>query len=163
MRKRGLAERERRGGGVLSKSLCSPRGAQSAVGLPYCRELMVSPARYFPLLFQREEGRFVGLVDEERGRKVRIKCPCASRPWMPVTPSHWDRPSRKWHKAALVISWSPLQRCCGRWWISNNTSLPLSPKLSVCLLGPLVPSHSCGSIIAFLVLFNFRISTLKGG
>lgn len=55
---------------LLSKSLCSPLGAQSAVGLPYCGELMVSLARYFPLLFQREEGRFVGLVDEERGRKV---------------------------------------------------------------------------------------------
>lgn len=51
---------------MLSKSLCSPLGAQSAVGLPYCRELMLSLARYFPLLFQCEEGRAVGLVVEEK-------------------------------------------------------------------------------------------------
>lgn len=55
---------------MLSKSLCSPLGAQSAVGLPYCKELMVSLARYFPLLFQCEGGRAVGLVVEERRRKV---------------------------------------------------------------------------------------------
>lgn len=52
MRKRGLAERERKGEeGVSSKSLCSPPGAQSAVGpaLLY-KEPMLSFARYFPLL-----------------------------------------------------------------------------------------------------------------
>lgn len=44
---------------------------------------MVSLARYFPLLFQREEGRVVGLVDEERerkgswGRRLSV-CPQAS-------------------------------------------------------------------------------------
>lgn len=55
---------------MLSKSLCSPLGAQSAVGLLYCRELIVSLARYFPFLFQREDGRVVGLAEEDRGRKV---------------------------------------------------------------------------------------------
>lgn len=55
---------------MLSKSLCSPLGAQSAVGLPHCRELMVSLARYFPLLFQRGEGKLVGLMEETRGGKT---------------------------------------------------------------------------------------------
>lgn len=157
MRKRGLAER---GGWVLSKSLCSPWGAQSAVGLPYCRELMVSLARYFPLLFQYEEGRVIGPADEKSGKKVGIKCPCAFRPWMLVMPPHWVLPSRKWHKAALVISWSPLQRRRSQWRISSNTILFLQSSLSACRL---VPSHSCCRIIEFLMLFNFRRSTLKEG
>lgn len=62
MRKRGLAERERKEEGVvLSKSLCSPLGAQSAVGLLHCRELIVSLARYFPFLPSEKMGELLGM------------------------------------------------------------------------------------------------------
>lgn len=61
---------------MLSKSLCSPPGAQSAVGLPYCREPIVSLARYFPFLSQLEDGGVVGLLrkrrEEGKSRKNQV-------------------------------------------------------------------------------------------
>lgn len=147
----------------MSKSLCSPLGAQSAVGLPYCRELMVSLARYFPLLFHSEEGRVVGLVDEEREeRKFGVESSVR------VPPGHG---CLLCHPAEIGPAGSGTRQP------RSSAGLPLrgavvgggSVITPACLflqssvfLGPLVPSHPCGSIIAFLVLFNFRISTLKG-
>lgn len=117
---------------VLSKSLCSPLGAQSAVGLPYCRELMVSLARYFPLLFQREEGKVVGLVDEERGRKVGEESSVRVPPGLDCLFRHPTGTGPAGSGTSQPRSLS--QRRCGRWWISNNTSIPLSPELSLLAL-----------------------------
>ncbi len=165
MRKRGLAERERRGGGggVVKEPLFSLRSSVS------CRLALLwrvdgIACQVFPTAFpvRRRESCWPCGWAERKESWCTIKCPCASGPQLPVTPSPLHQPSGKWHKAAVVISWFPSQRSCGQCWMSNNTGLPLSLPSSV-FLGPLVPSHPCGSIIAFLVLFNFRISTLKGG
>lgn len=124
----------------MSKSLCSPLGAQSAVGLPYCRELMVSLARYFPLLFQSEEGRVVGLVDEEREeRKFGVESSVRVPPGHGCLLCHPAEigPAGSGTRQPRSSAGLPSQRRCGRWWISNNTGLPLSPEL--CLSWPASP------------------------